>query len=204
MTSTPTACPSCGAKECKWHFGKRCTKYDKPRQPDNEMNELLMETIVRGQNKPDTSAARMAAISDYANVVANAHTQIYHPTFYFGDGYDAGHARALKAMGAECISLFLHEQRMRSVEEQLAAAQSELATIRNYESSALGEAHAYGKARTKELGEALVERDDAELRAGEYEKALEQIAEYESDDAIACVMIAHEVLAAHRRGGEGV
>jgi hypothetical protein len=93
------------------------------------------------------------------------------------DGYLAGHARALEEMGAEIAAL------NKRISDSRLYAQDRDAAAKMYK-------------------EQLA---DAELKAAEYEKALETIRDKSPRcDCMDAPGIACEVLATHRRGGEGV
>ena len=135
-------------------------------------------------------------------------------------GYDAGHARALKEMGAERDAALakLKEfdeyytfQNLERVERQLAAAQGEIERL-----TGNCEVKDKNKKRLERMyGELEQQLAAAELRAGEYEKVLRGRQHHDEDcldaaekfnpnEMCECgASVVKQVLAAHRRGGAG-
>jgi len=185
MTSTPTACPKCG------------------RLPDFCDHREIVATQLAEPRQPDMSAARDAAaeILGYHGCSSGDCPHEKQSECFAAlveAGYDAGHARALKEMGAEVErvtserdgwheDLLVASKQVADMEEQLAAAQNVIDELELNESKMNGAL----SAKQEQLAA-------CELRAGEYEKALENIP---SQDGISW-SIARKVLKAHRRGGE--
>jgi len=205
MTSTPTACPKCG------------------RLPDFCDHREIVATQLAEPRQPDMSAARDAAteILGYHGCASGDCPHEKQSECFAAlveAGYDAGHARALKEMGAKLESAEEGErfyrrewesacERVDYAQEQLAAAQSEIARLNTLDPAVI----AYDTRSVRALTNLIKERDDlreqlaaCELRAGEYEKALEDTI-YDSERLEQGQYAVDKVKAAlskHRRGGE--
>ena len=191
--------------------------------PDFCDHREIVATQLAEPRQPDMSAARDAAteILGYHGCASGDCPHEKQSECFAAlveAGYDAGHARALKEMGAKLESAEEGErfyrrewesacERVDYAQEQLAAAQSEIARLNTLDPAVI----AYDTRSVRALTNLIKERDDlreqlaaCELRAGEYEKALEDTI-YDSERLEQGQYAVDKVKAAlskHRRGGE--
>lgn len=212
MTSTPTACPKCGrlVDFCD-HREIVATQLAEPVAVCADV-DCSVEHPTGKPSQPDTVTARDAAaeILGYHGCSSGDCPHEKQSECFAAlveAGYDAGHARALEEMGAEV-------ERLKAVREAFklygttdcAECDSGRVTMFIANDKCVSCApHTYEREDVVEKYNSLREQLAAcELRAGEYEKALEDTI-YDSErleQGQYAVDKVEAVLAKHRRGGE--